>query len=169
MSGFGLKARLSGFKGAVQSIRHLPAAVQNRGVRIALSAGGGEFKRAMQARAPRETGLLKRSIGVKVGVPKDVRKAWVKVGAKRGFKQPVARNKKGKLKAVSKEVQKLLPESKYTKYRNPTRYLHLAEGGTKYAKALRFMSAATVVAQGRAKDKIVAKLRAVVLSYKGRK
>ena len=163
-----IKASMSGVDGVLKSIQQLPNNVRRRGMRIALSAAGGEYKTATAARVPRETGLLKRSLGVKVAVPTNPRKtAWVKVGARRGFRQRVERNKRGKLRAVSKQVQTLLPEHAKTIYRNPTRYLHIVEGGSKRGvRAQKFMERATVVASGRASARIAEKLRAAVLAYR---
>lgn len=164
-----LRVRVGGVPEAMAALRELPKGVRRKGLRIALSAAGGEYKRVVQASVPRETGLLKKAIGVKVAVPNNLKQAWVKVGAKRGMKQPVERNKRGKLKVVSKKLQQLLPPSADAKYRNPTRYLHLVEGGTsRGVRPNRFMRKATVIAQGRAKEQIAQKLRATVLSYRKR-
>jgi HK97 gp10 family phage protein len=159
--------RLTGAEKAISAVNALPGRIRNRAVRVALNAAGGEFKSEVKTRAPKETGLLKRSIGVKVAVPYQKNKpAWVKVGPQRGFRQPVEKNKKGKVRTVSKKIQNLLPESSKTKYRNPTRYAHLVEGGTKRGvKATRFMALSASLRQGAAVAKMESKLRTAVWNY----
>lgn len=161
----------TGVKEAIANVRQLPKRFRRKGYRVALNAAGGVYKNEVEKRAPTETGILKKSMRVKVAVPYNESKpAWVKVGPGRGLKQAVdiasKGKKKGQLVAIQKKITKLLPESSRTKYRIPTRYAHLVEGGTKRGvKAQRFMRTSEVIKRSEAVSKMEAKLRAAVWSY----
>jgi hypothetical protein len=100
-------------------------------------------------------------------VPRDEKASWVKVGPRRGFKQAIETNKKGKLKLVAKKTEKLLPAGAFAKYRNPTRYTHLVEGGTKRGvKAKGFMKLSAALKQTEAVSKMESKLRSAVWDYR---
>lgn len=157
---------VTGSEQVIRNVLALPKRIRRRAFRVALDAAGGEIKREVQKRAPVETGLLKRSMGVKTVVPDNERTAWTKVGPRRGFKAPLGRTKRGKLKAVSTKLQALLPTSANAIYRNPTRYAHLVEHGTKRGvRARRFMKLSAQLRYPAAVAKINSKLRSAVWNY----
>ena len=133
--------KLHGVKEALHAFGEMPRRLRHRHLRIALNAGGGILKRTAQSYAPKEVGLLRQSIGVKVKIPDASfntkhhgRPAYVVIGPRRGFSRGVFNNKRGRTRtltdAKSTQKQFLLAGGKAT-IRNPSRYAHLVEFGTK--------------------------------------
>jgi HK97 gp10 family phage protein len=92
-----------------------------------VAKGGQILAKAAKAGAPKETGLLKKSIGSKVKVyPSGV--AVAIVGPRQGFKAEVTREKNRRFP--------------WTGTSNPTRYAHLVELGTRQAPAKPFLKPA---------------------------
>lgn len=129
---FGLTFKLTGGRRVQALLAKIPRRVRTRTLRIALSAGGGVIKRATQARAPRETGLLRRSMRVKP----------VKVSFGKGTvayrvmpksdKRMIDRTKTGKLRVVGKKrAAEAQAAGGRRRYRNPSQYAHLVEQGHK--------------------------------------
>lgn len=132
--------QLTGVREALHNMRELPRGVQIRQLRIALNAAGGILKRYAAASAPKETGLLKQSIVVKVIIP-DASKntahhgkpARVIIGPSRKVKRPVHRGAKGLRAITEKRAANLRHQGKAVdKYRKPSRYAHLAHRKTPY-------------------------------------
>lgn len=61
--------RIHGVPEALRAFDELPRRVRHKHLRIALNAGGGVIRDRYKAIAHRETGLLSKSIGVKVKIP----------------------------------------------------------------------------------------------------
>ncbi len=111
----------------VQSLAGLASGIKNKAMRIAINAGAAPMKAAVISAAPSDSGLLKRSIRIRVRNYK-ANNTWAAiVGASWGFKKNVkigkGRNAKRKL------VQ-------------PARYQHLVDRGTKNFVGRNFMEAA---------------------------
>lgn len=161
-----INVKVTGSEQVIANVLALPKRMRRKGFRVALDAAGGVYKSEVQKRAPKETGLLRSSMGVKTVVPDNERAAWVKVGSRRGFKRAVARKKNGGLKLVAKKTERLLPPNAFAKYRNPTRYAHLVEGGTRQGvRARRFMSLSASLKTPEALAKMQSKLRTAVWNY----
>ena len=64
-----LVLRVGGVQDTINAFRDLPRTIRGRHMKIALNAGGGVLRDAAVAFAPKETGLLKRSLKVKVIAP----------------------------------------------------------------------------------------------------
>lgn len=172
-----LRIQVFGINELKGALLDLPRSLQNRHMRIAMNAGGGVIRDAAVARAPRETGLLKRSLKVKVRVPDASfskahhgKSAYAVIGPSRqvvgvqkyrkswalgGFKTVrLARRKKGEQDRFQKS--RLIVA---TTLRRPSRYSHLVEKGTKRGvKAVRFLAGAARSAGSLAKAAIVRKL-----------
>jgi hypothetical protein len=117
-------------RATLSNLKKLPNGTRRKSVRIAMNAGMGVFKRAAERFVPRETGLLKKSLGVKVKIPTNKNKpAYGIVGPRRGFKRAVGRLRRGSsLRTVGKKtVINMLLGGETVVYRNPSRYAHLAE------------------------------------------
>jgi len=130
-----VKVELHGFKEAAAKLRALPRAIGLRHKRIALNAAAGVIRDAAKVLANKETGLLGKSLSVKVKVPEASRNAkhhgkpaYAVIGASRKMIRPVNRTAKGKLKAVGAARARKL---NITTVRKPSRYLHLVEKGHK--------------------------------------
>ena len=61
--------KIEGVQKAVAALQHLVPAVRIKHMRISLLAAGGVIKRRIEANAPRDTGLLMKSIRVKPIIP----------------------------------------------------------------------------------------------------
>ena len=124
--------QLVGVKEALQNMRDLPAAIQRKHVRIALNAAGGILRRYAAASAPKETGLLKRSQGVKVTQKRNGQ--WVLIiGAKRGAKRAIKRvTKTGRTVFHNRKATQLLAGQAGARFKSPSRYGHLAHKKTPY-------------------------------------
>lgn len=106
-------------------------------MRRSLAAGGGVFKKAAKPASPKETGLLSRAWRVK-GVK--VRRGVAYRVQVKSMKTAIRKTKKGQLRAMSAKKQADAVASKQkVKYRNPARYAHLVELGTKKLSARHFL------------------------------
>jgi hypothetical protein len=134
-----LTIHVQGIPEAIEAFRDLPRQVRNRHMRIAMNAGGGVIRNAMAARMPVETGLLKRSLRVKVKVPDASfnvahhgRPAYAVIGPKRGITGRVGISRKGVMKTLTtrQAIRASFGGSGFH-VRRPSRYAHLIERGTK--------------------------------------
>src|SRR5688572_21122460 len=64
-----LVMKVFGVNDCLAAFRELPMTVQNRGMRIGLNAAAGVIRDAAKANAPKETGLLRQSLKIKVRIP----------------------------------------------------------------------------------------------------
>ena len=108
-------------KRLLAKVQRLPRAAQLKVIRPALNEASKIILQAVKARAPKDTGLLRKSLGRRM---KTYRRSGVivaYVGPRTGFKREVTLR------------------SGRTVFRNPTRYAHLVERGTSRAPAYPFM------------------------------
>lgn len=185
--------KVFGVPEAIRNIEQLPIRLRNKHMRIALNAGAGLIRDAAKPFVPVDSGLLKKSLAVKVKIPQASTNSdhWDKpsyavIGVRRRSGKFLARTKKGRLRgygnanrelkrarafevsgqtARQREVEavrftrSMFPRSEY---RNPSRYAHLVEKGTKRTHARPFLQPAVAIAGAAAGAKIVAKLNAAV-------
>jgi hypothetical protein len=111
--------RIHGVPEALRAFDQLPRRVRFKHLRIALNAGGGVIRDRYKAIAHKETGLLSKSIGVKVKIPDASfnsahhgKPAYAVVGVKRKAGRMMRLNKKGNLKVFGKAQQFLVAERK---------------------------------------------------------
>lgn len=132
-----MKITLTGVKEAMAAFENVPPRVAQRHLRIALNAAGGILKKAAEGQVPSATGLLKKSLGVKVKIPDASfnikhhgKPAYVVIGPRRGFVRASV-NKSGVASLLSdrKALKRVLGGGKVNT-RNPARYAHLVHGGT---------------------------------------
>lgn len=111
--------KVEGTLQAIEAMRKLEPAVRIKHMRIALLAAGGVIKKEIEATAPRDSGLLMKSIRVKAIIPQASknpdyhdRPASVFIGPGRGLTGVRRRLKSGKLGVLSvrtfKSVKKIL-------------------------------------------------------------
>lgn len=171
-----LQVGLTGLTEALRELRQFPKSVHRKGTRIALSAAAGVMKSDLPKRVPRETGTLAKSMGVRVKVSEET--AYAIVGPKRGIKVAVAANKQRKQVVIARYTKKKDGTTRVTgqrrfdrtkaagkriRYRVPSRYAHLVEGGTKRGvKASRYMKRSIEATKGAAESRATEKLRQVV-------
>lgn len=111
--------RLHGVQESLMAFRELPRRVGFKHLRIALNAGGGIVKNRYASIVPRETGLLSKSIGVKVTIPDASyntahhgRPATAVVGVKRRAGRMMRVGRKGKLMGFGAAQRELVAERK---------------------------------------------------------
>ena len=138
--------RILGVKQTILTFTELPQTVQNTGMRKGLNAAGGVIRDAAVANTPRASGLLRRSLKVKVRIPNASyntahhgRPAYAVIGPARrvagvvhltskGFRTttaPLGLAEGGGLRALGKRKITVAVR------RKPSRYAHLVEKGTK--------------------------------------
>lgn len=130
--------KLHGVPEAIIAMRELPRRVQLRHLRIALNAGGGILKSTAQSLVPASTGLLKKSLGVKVKIPDASynsahhgKPAYVVIGPRRRFvRAAVVKAGKTRLLGDKTALKRVLGGGK-VQVRSPSRYAHLVERGTR--------------------------------------
>lgn len=103
-------AKLTGMKELRRALEDLDKKTANKFTRIALASGAKVLKEAAAANAPKETGLLKKSIGVTIKRRKGVLSA--RIGPRKGFGK--------KVKVDGRE-----------EYRDPNKYGHIVEYNSK--------------------------------------
>lgn len=111
--------KVIGVEKALHAFSELPRRVGFRHLRIALNAGGGIVKRAYAALIKRRTGLLSKSIAVKVTIPNSSfnskhhgKPAYAVIGVKRRAGRFMRVNKQNKLKGFGAAQKFLVAERK---------------------------------------------------------
>ena len=117
--GASFDATLSGNKALSQFLKEFPAKIQRKVMKSAVNLGLAPIRKEARARVPRRFGFLKKAIKSKTKLYKWSGTIWAAVGIAREIK-------------VEREGKLIWP----------IKYAHLAEFGTKYAKAQPFMSTA---------------------------
>lgn len=115
-------------KDLMSSLDGLKNAVKNRILKKAVNKGCKIILKAAKAKAPRETGLLKKSLGSKVKVYRNTGVVVGIVGPRKGFRQEVLRKKGRWFPAMV--------------ISDPIRYAHLVELGTSHSQAKPFLGPA---------------------------
>lgn len=104
-------------------------------LRRAVTKGAQRLVKAMKGRVPVESGLLKKSLGYKIGISRKTGAVYAVIGPRTGFKRAVVLlDGRGAL-AGSKAGQRLKSKGGEETIRNPTRYAHLAERKHGWMKA----------------------------------
>lgn len=111
--------KVFGVPEALRAFEQLPARVRFKHLRIGLNAGGGIIRDRYASLAHRETGLLSKSIGVRVSIPDSSynkahhgKPAYAVVGVKRKAGRMMRMNKKAKLKGFGVAQRDLVAERK---------------------------------------------------------
>jgi hypothetical protein len=134
-----MKLLVTGVRETLHALEELPKRVGHKHLRIAMNAGGGILKRSAESHVPTETGLLRKSLGVKVKIPDASfnakhhgKPAYAVIGPRRNFVRASITGKQGKPQLLTdrKALKRVLGGGK-VKTRNPARYAHLVHGGTK--------------------------------------
>ena len=186
-----LDMQVVGMRETLQALRNVPRDVQNKHVRIGMNKGGGMIKATAVSFATVETGLLKKSLAVKVKVPDASfnvahhgRPAYAVVGPGRNKGRMMRMTSGGKLRGHGKAQKQFLEEVKIAKgegargrdiqraarnvtggkfadatYRNPTRYAHIVERGSKRVRARPFLSIAARITGPAAQQAVIQKVQ----------
>lgn len=144
---FKVRATIGGTQELARALQDLAGKARNQAARKAATAGGQVVLREARRLAPKELGLLKKSLGKKVKVYSSGVGVAI-IGPRAGFRQQVIR-RKGKWAPAPP------PPAGYA---NPTKYTHLAELGTYRTRAMPFLRPA---AQGKSGEAQAAMANAV--------
>lgn len=155
------------YRKLMRNLQTLPRKVMFKHVRIGMMAWGGVVKRKMQELAPKETGLLRRSIIVKARIPDASynvkhhgKPAYAIVGPRRDLVRAVALTPKGFRSKSAAGIAKAHAAGKRVVIRRPSRYAHLVDRGTrKGVKATGFIRRAQNYGAGVGIQKLFDKLR----------
>ena len=169
-----MKIKIDGVQQAVHALNGLVPAVRIRHMRIAINAACGVIKRIATANAPKKTGLLKKSLRVKVAIPQASKNpahhdkpAWGLVGPGRKLDLVVSKNAKGrtsisKLAAAKEKNFKTVVLKGKTGGRilvkGASRYAHFAEKGRKGKGGSKFLSNAATSGATEANNKFAQKI-----------
>lgn len=153
-----ITAKLSGLEDVKRRLEAVNAALRKTILRKATTAGGQILSREVKARAPRETGLLRRSISYKIRSYDGGARFLAVVGPRSGIKEAVVTLGGTSVLARSKKGKALLAAGGETSFRAPVRYAHLLEFGTSKSAAQPFMRTAIASAH----DRIVEAMRQVI-------
>lgn len=161
-------ARVFGVQDTLQAFLELPQTIQNKGMRIGLNAAGGVIRDAAVANAPRESGLLRKSIKVKVKIPNASynrqhhgRPAYAVVGPARRIVQAVLMTSKGARQKGAAGLAKAHNKGGRIQIRRPSRYAHLAGPGRK----ANFLHLAAASHGETAKAKMIQKIKDTVTTW----
>lgn len=120
--------QLFGDKKLQKLLLTLPKRLQRKALRRGVTKGARLVARTAKQKTPRETGTLKKSIGIRTYTSRGKESVGAVAGPRRGFKSPI-RKKHGWASKKNGKAQ----------YRDPTRYAHLVEFGTKHSAARPFL------------------------------
>jgi HK97 gp10 family phage protein len=118
---------VTGIGSLQRALNRLPDELQKGGESAALRGGAKPITKAARAKAPQDSGQLRKSIGYNVKTIKGKRTA--RVGARKGWKAEVTRNGR-------------------TVTADPSKYIHLVELGTSHSAAQPFIRPAVESTRG---------------------
>ena len=138
---------ITGEKELLRALRRLEPKLQRKALRRGMTKCARVLARGVKERIAAidavETGLLKKSIGHRVYTLRDGQGVGAVVGPRKGFRRAVAvtGKRKRRLKAMKKGVEG-------QKYRDPAKYIHLIELGTKHLPPRAFLRPSLDEARG---------------------
>ena len=182
-----LDVQLIGVRELLHTFRDLPKSVRVKHLLMGLNKGGGMLRNSAAQFAAVETGLLKKSLRVKtpgrsaVSAGKD---PYAAVGPARNVGRMMRRTASGRIKGhgkaqkafletiklasgagaglrESKRAAKAFTGQKYSDatFRNPSRYAHLVEKGTRRMRARPFLSIAARITGPAAQQAVIQKVQ----------
>lgn len=143
--------KLIGAPQTILALQELPRRVHYKHEKIAMSAAGGVVRDEAAGRVRRQTGLLARSLGVKVPKPKknSVEPLKVIIGPRRRFAaiRSFRLLSSGRLSSRFKQLQLKRGRKIATTLRRATQYAHLIEKGHRNVKGGALNKGGRVVGQ----------------------
>jgi hypothetical protein len=120
-----------GLDGLLGLIKYLPEKIQKKILRPAVSRGSRRLARTVKSMVPVRTGLLKKSLGIRVVWYRKTNTTLGVIGVRHGFRTAVGVRKRDSGKNARYQYKK--GDQIFV---NPTKYWHLVELGTVRSKAL---------------------------------
>jgi HK97 gp10 family phage protein len=136
---FKIKARITGLEQIRQRLSMLAVAMQKRILRKAIAAAARVVLREAKLLCPAESGLLRKSLGYTVKVYRGGAVVVAIIGPRMGFKREVVIGNKGAAIMGTKKAEKILAGGGDIETRNPVKYAHFAELGSKHQAARPFL------------------------------
>lgn len=142
----GMTVKTVGLREAIAGISGFSTRVRRKVIIVAVSKGASILRAQAARRAPEDSGTLKKNMAVKVMLSRDENRCRALIGGKRGVKVQVRVNADGGTKKLAtftkkkdgsikvtgqKKLDKAVKAGATTAMRQPSRYLHLAEGGSR--------------------------------------
>ena len=124
-----IKVELLGDKELDRMLAGWNAVSRRRIVRPGISKSARFVSRMARSKAPVQSGLLRKSIGVVVRTYENGNVVGV-VGPRHDFKRPVSSSKGRKTIVTKRNVGQFADSSNKIVLQNPVKYAHLVEGGT---------------------------------------
>lgn len=129
---FKIRAKIDGLSDVTERLKNIDKGIRKKALRKACGAAGTIILKAAKARARKDTGLLRKSLGKKVKVYSSGVGVAV-IGPRLGFRQTVKRG--------GREMTA-----------NPVKYAHLVELGTRHSPAYPFLSSAIDATRAQVRD-----------------
>jgi HK97 gp10 family phage protein len=130
---FEMSMKIKGMEKLIKKMGHLQNRVQSRILRKAIRHAEKPVRTMARRLAPKESGLLKKSIGAKIKVQMSKRIAYAVVGPRKGQGKEVAITDKGKVYLDTTEKQRKRNAGRNivkTEFRDPAKYAHIVERGS---------------------------------------
>lgn len=125
----GISVRVEGAKELERMLAGWKPSARRRIVRPGVRKAASIVSKAAKARAPVGSGLLKKSIGVKMRTYRDGTVVGV-VGPRHGFKRAVSGSGRSRTIVTKKNVSEFHNSLVRVRAQNPVKYAHLVHGGT---------------------------------------
>jgi len=147
--------KLEGIKEAIAGLEGLKAGKQRKYVRRGVTKAGRLLAKDVKqrARAIKQTGLLALSIGSKTWTARDKSAIGVSIGPRTGFRRAIVKKKRGGFKVLSKK--KSAEATGKQTWRDPTKYGHIVELGSRRTAAKPFIRPAVAAKEREAGDKVI--------------
>lgn len=120
-----IQAKVKGAKEIERAFKKLDERLKKRTLRASVQEGRKVFLKALRARAPKQSGLLRKSLGTRAKSYKKGLIATQTIGPRSGFKREVTfkteyfRKERGRRVKVGERMRK--------EWRDPRRYAHITE------------------------------------------
>lgn len=137
-----MNVKITGMDSVRRNLRSLPKELMKSAETAVLRAGATPILKASKSMVPKDSGLLKKSLGLRVATLKGQKSA--RVGPRTGMKQTVSRKLPN-----GKTIQVLA---------DPNKYSHLVEYGTSHSAAKPFIRPAIDQSEGQVIDAMAAGL-----------
>ena len=124
--------------GVIKTLRWLPTKLADKILKKAVGVASRKLAKAVKNGLPVRTGILKKSIGVKIKRYKNTKIIVGVIGARKGFRTQVGTYKRDSRKSAKYPHKKGDPI-----YVNPVNYLHLVELGTERSRAFKILENTT--------------------------
>jgi HK97 gp10 family phage protein len=164
---FGLRGKLEGLGDVFAALDGLGRTIRNKILRASLVAATTPMLKAAQQRVRKSSGLLRKSLGRKVKTYRRNGTVAVMIGPRRGHGKPVILKEEEIFRQFGGRTIKIRnPRVRAMRItRNPVRYAHLIEKGTKTRAARPFLAPAFSSTKAQAENIFRARVASELLKF----